>query len=301
MSTRSNSHKNMTEQQKKLDKKRQPPPPPETKQQDLPLCPDCQQTVKEEQNAVECEVCQLWFHQGCQNITDILYSVLTSDESGQISWYCNFCKRGAKSIMSLIKNLSVKQTTLESNMKKVTQRVEKLEQHKPTDEDSIKQLITTEINEYREREVRKCNVLLHNMPEPVGETPEERKQEDEELIYEIAQEIGVDEINVKQVIRLGKKSSKPRLTKVELESSKQKRSLLQKAKQLRDIENEDWKNIFISPDLSPLARQQGRDLRNELKTRKEDGETDLIIRKGKIIKTTEEDDAFEDEEENTNH
>ena len=44
-----------------------------------------------------------------------------------------------------------------------------------------------------------------------------------------------------------------------------------------------WKDIFISPDLTPNEQQASKVLCDELKKRRHQDETDLIIWNGKII------------------
>ena len=46
---------------------------------------------------------------------------------------------------------------------------------------------------------------------------------------------------------------------------------------------EDYSNIAIAPDMSQQERTERRLLVKELRERKDKGETDLAIRKGKIV------------------
>ena len=47
-----------------------------------------------------------------------------------------------------------------------------------------------------------------------------------------------------------------------------------------------FKGIYINPDLSVKERQAQRELRLELTRRKENGESGIFIRRGRIIKST---------------
>ena len=44
-----------------------------------------------------------------------------------------------------------------------------------------------------------------------------------------------------------------------------------------------WQSVYVSPDLTMKEREINRALHQELKRRKEAGEKDLIIKRGKII------------------
>ena len=88
------------------------------------------------------------------------------------------------------------------------------------------------------------------------------------------------------MIRLGKKEQgKTRLIRITVDSVKTKREILKRAKRLRD--SEKWKRVFITPDLSPKERQRNKELREDLKSRTEEGEENLVIRRGKIVKLPE--------------
>ncbi len=67
--------------------------------QDDAICPECELLVEEDSKAITRDVCSKWFHTTCQNISDALYTVLTSEETANVSWYCNYCIRGAKNMM----------------------------------------------------------------------------------------------------------------------------------------------------------------------------------------------------------
>ena len=49
--------------------------------------------------------------------------------------------------------------------------------------------ITEKIEEYRDRELRKCNLILHNNPESAKDSTEERSLEDRNIIIKVQKEI----------------------------------------------------------------------------------------------------------------
>ena len=141
--------------------------------------------------------------------------------------------------------------------------------------------MTTVVDEYVDRERRKCNLVVHNIPEPdVGF--DERKLQDQTTVTDLARTEFRLNIRVNKAIRLGKKiANKPRLMLITLDSEDSKRELLRHATQLRS--STTWGNVYISPDLTPKEREISRKLRDELKRRREEGEVNLTIRGGKII------------------
>ena len=141
--------------------------------------------------------------------------------------------------------------------------------------------MTTVVDEYVDRERRKYNLVVHNIPEPdVGF--DERKLQDQTTVTDLARTEFRLNIRVNKAIRLGKKiANKPRLMLITLDSEDSKRELLRHATQLRS--STTWGNVYISPDLTPKEREISRKLRDELKRRREEGEVNLTIRGGKII------------------
>ena len=59
-----------------------------------------------------------------------------------------------------------------------------------------------------------------------------------------------------------------------------KRKVLLRAKNRRSIPS--YKDVYVNPDLTPLQQRQSKELREEIKRKKNSGK-DVIIRGGKII------------------
>ena len=62
------------------------------------------------------------------------------------------------------------------------------------------------------------------------------------------------------------------------------RGCLSNAKKLKTID--DWKKVFITPDLVKQERLRNKKLREELWRLTKDGEENLIIHKGEIVNKT---------------
>ena len=98
--------------------------------QDDGICPECELLVDEDSKAIAYDVCSKWFHTTCQNISDALYTVLTSEETANVSWYCNYCNyctRGAKNMMLKILKLNDRQEKVENGLNVIVKLHENLE------------------------------------------------------------------------------------------------------------------------------------------------------------------------------
>ena len=141
------------------------------------------------------------------------------------------------------------------------------------------------VDEYRDMERRKWNLIVFNAPEPKSTESSQRKAEDREFFNSLIDHIGIDPVDVIDVVRLGAKTSdKLRPLRVQFNNLGHRRSVLVNAKKLRDSSSDVFKGVYINPDLSVKERQVQRNLRSELARRKENGESDIFIRRGRIVK-----------------
>ena len=86
--------------------------------------------------------------------------------------------------------------------------------------------------------------------------------------------------------RVGRSNQgKNRLMVVTLRDESEKWEILKMAKQLRNA-GAEFERIYVAPDLSPAEQLRDRNLRQELKSRREAGE-DVIIYKHKVIQRKE--------------
>ena len=100
-----------------------------------------------------------------------------------------------------------------------------------------------------------------------------------------------EEIKIKKSFRLGKVNagSRPRLIKFSVENEDIKERILKNAYKANSrTEKDPSKRIFINLDLTRKQREadkiQREKLKQDLKERKENGEKDIYIRGGKIVK-----------------
>ena len=76
---------------------------------------------------------------------------------------------------------------------------------------------------------------------------------------------------------------KPRPILVEFEDFESKEKVMAAAYQLHDDED-GWSGVFINHDQTRKQREEAYKLRVEKRQREEDGETNLVIRNGNVIK-----------------
>ena len=139
------------------------------------------------------------------------------------------------------------------------------------------------VDEYLNRERRKMNLVVYGLPESSATSSSERHLADSNnFVGLVDSEFKISNLEISKCFRLGKpKNDKPRPLLVMLTDISAKRQILRNAKLLRN--SNSHKRVFISPDLTQQEREANKKLRNELQCRKQAGETNLIIKHGKIV------------------
>ena len=139
--------------------------------------------------------------------------------------------------------------------------------------------------EQMEKVQRKKNVVVYNLPESEEEQARDRYKEDEIACRKIFEIMEMENIEQKQLIRLGKREEyKIRPVLVKLKDEEAAKEDLVRAKRLRF--SEQYAGVFISKDLSRAEREREKNLRKELKElRKNETEEEWYkIKNGKIVK-----------------
>ena len=171
--------------------------------------------------------------------------------------------------LDLLKNSLVQSTQMDVS-------VEDNQAAPPTHITSSKNTTAEVIEEYMDREQRKLNVVVHNVPE------ESTSQDLEKVTSMFESEFSVPGSHIVKVARLGNSTNgRPRLLLATLDSEQHKRSIIKNAIKLS--KSTTWNKVYVSPDLTAKEREVNKALREELKRRRANGERDIIIKRGKIV------------------
>ena len=143
------------------------------------------------------------------------------------------------------------------------------------------------MNEEKEREHRRLNLIIHNAPESTAEIAESRKTDDIDRATDIFNVYLGAKATVTKALRLAKKAEKntekPRLMKVTVDTLESKAFILRNCPKLRSADQSSYyNNIYITPDLTPTEREANRQLRAKLSVLNKDGKH-YKIKNGKIV------------------
>jgi hypothetical protein len=67
------------------------------KQEKAEICQNCQSKVKDDDDGIQCDICMVWFHSECEDVSQEMYKEMAANK--QLHWYCKACNRGLVSVV----------------------------------------------------------------------------------------------------------------------------------------------------------------------------------------------------------
>ena len=281
-------------------------------------CGVCKGVVKEGQNGIECDVCEVWLHADCEGMKKRDYDYFAGKSSAL--YVCKRCKGEVKGAKGKIEKLTNENDELrrenEKIMKMMGDIVEEMREMKGVIKRELKEELMVEMEKIRgnvvavagmqegniqqqvsmvtdlkkevlntvkeedEKRKRECNVVVHGL----RKTESSDRNKFETIMREVLE---LEDVRVEEINRLGKgekeRNSKPVSVLVKFETPGQKWAVVSRAKKLR-YAGEEYRRVMIVPDLTVRERMEDKKLREELRRRRDAGENDIYISRGKIVK-----------------
>ena len=261
-------------------------------------CKICKKDVGDVK-AIKCDRCTSWVHLGCSGLTKSEYEFLERTQSNNFKWICSPCnedsKVGSSEPCDRIAEQGVKIDTLNSviiTMQKQIQMVIEMLTNEGRLEKKIKLQVSEILENQSEKEEKKNNLVMFNIPET--DTDDEEKSAEEDLkkvksvLHFVNPEVEVTSLVKAQVIRCGKKRNgpgvKPRTIKVLFSDSSSKGKFLRNAKKLRD--HKTFSRVGLSYDKTKSELERDRLVKEEFLERKNKGE-DVVRYRGQVVLRSE--------------
>lgn len=206
-------------------------------------------------------------------------------------WVCRGCRRDDKGERDRIED---RLERIMGMFQELGNRILELEKRR-LDQDvgeriqmEVEKRVRETFEEVQEREKRKNNIIVVNLPESGEEKVEDRQREDIQRVKERLAKIPEVEVGeVRDPVRLGKRDigngSRPRMLRITVQKEETRRKILSLAHTLNEGIKDPKGRVYFNADRTPKEREEFRKLREELERRKKD-EPDLVIRGGKIVK-----------------
>ena len=228
----------------------------------------------------------------CDNISEELFRILADPEAhGGACWNCASCLASAVKVAKMVKAFEDRMTGVEkvatSNtaaIKKVDLEVSQL--RKELEEEKAKnkeaenkrdnKYVTRE--EYRERETRRCNLIVHRLKEAQTQVGSERREHDLRECENILQALNMEEGRevIKACRRIGEAGEAPRPLVLVLRTEMVKDRILDVARNLRDTA---YHEVGIVPDLTVQQRKEEQQMGEEADRRNEEDLTEEDVAK----------------------
>ena len=154
--------------------------------------------------------------------------------------------------------------------------------------DKVAGFVNESIEEIRERDYRRRNFIIHNVPMSKAVELQKRIKHDQKCFEQLCKD-GLelkDAIKVVKIVRLGKKTDRKRPMKVSTTSPDEANIVFRACKNLKD--KDKFKNVQIVGDRTPLEREHLRRLHEEKEKKQEVSdkmgeEVTWTVRKGKLV------------------
>ena len=214
----------------------------------------CQQKIKSSSKALQCEICDKWWHTGCADVTDADYKTLSKNISG-VHWFCLHCDKGSAKLFQIIGKLTTELEICRTEINVLKGKV----------------LQAAFNNDKQEQYSRKDSIRISGIADP-----HVKEEDTTDAILKVANDMGVT-LNVGDISvshRLGKVTSTyNRPVIVKLVRRDVKRQLMMNKKELRD--KAGYKDVYLNDDLTTTRYKICKELRAQNKT--------VWTRDGKII------------------
>ena len=275
-------------------------------------CKKCKKSSSDSQDEewMECDRCTGKYHRSCTNLTIEQFSFLHKSPHDDFKWFCLQCQEEEGKLDPTVGCSIAQQTTQVEALIKVvmslhqlnTQLVEQnskiielLKGKKGVDED-IKIHVEEVMQDQRERDEKKNNIIIYNVPEGIEEDDEKNSKNDIETTKEVFKvvnpQVVFDKVDSTRIQRIGIKKgkgvdSRPRPIKVVMNSPENKMDILRNARKLKD--SEKFNQVGLSFDKTRREQEQYRQLKAKLEEKRKSagpGE-DYIIYRGAITLRSE--------------
>jgi len=265
--------------------------------------------------SVQCTICDLWFHPSCGDINDTLLKLITTttEQYGSHCWSCRPCQSSVKSINKKVVMMESRLQKIEDTISNQTETIQlvddkigKLSKEVESVKKKVDSVNTSDnskndvFKELSERENRKENIVMYNITESSSRDAETRKEFDKDEIRKVLEVLKCTEVNeddIKFLYRAGERSKNssndsPRPLVVGFRNEVIQNKVICSCRYLKDSV---FKHLSILPDLTPMQRQEEKNMREECRQKNADLNNEeqgnylykVIGKKGqgKIVKT----------------
>ena len=244
-----------------------------------------------EDDSIECFLCKNWAHKECCGLDEDIFLSLSNPKQQNLQWICKPCLDKSSEPQSRFDNMMDKLLDLIPLIHSLSSRLENIEKGLMGEklEEKIEEVVDRKLaeimEEQREVEKRKKNLIIVNLKESTQTEFEERKKEDLAAAkILLGKLVTLESDDLVEPVRLGKVGgNRPRMLRVTVKSEEKKKEIIRKAPELNKGVTINDKRIYVNSDYTQKQREKNKELRAEKQKRMNEGEENLVIRNGKIV------------------
>ena len=245
---------------------------------------NCGNFIKASECSIQCDVCQGQLHLGCIGLSENDMKI-TRKKSKFIKVICNSCNSNLTQFKDLKGIISSLKTDFETSLASLKSDFElKLNELKAslTEKQQCSGSTNFEdvVQEIYERQKRKQNIVMFNVPETLDVSFENQKEQDRikvtNILNAINPNVSTNEIRIQRLGRLDPVNPKSRVIKVTLNQENDVHVIIKNVKALKN--NEHFRNVSVAFDKTPKQIEHYKRLQQELQSRISKGEKNLKIK-----------------------
>ena len=234
-------------------------------------CLECEEAIVDGEMTIECHKCKSWCHKQCSDLNDEQYTVLARGGESML-WQYGKCIAGGDNTDNVTRT-EAKLDRLMQLFHDMVQRLDQLEKSnngKNIDdkiEEAVERKMTQVLDETKEKEKRKLNIIVANLPESREGSVEERNRDDTDRVRQlVSKTTDVPLGDIDAPIRLGQiyigNNTRPRLLRMVVKSVESKEKIMRNVYGLNDGVPFDQR-IHINNDNTPQERAKYKALKEE--------------------------------------
>ena len=259
--------------------------------QEVVPCRVCRVECSATDKAISCDMCEGWVHFKCSNLSKSEYDFIgkTEGKTG-IRWYCHRCEHTMRNENPIeiitkqsikIDNLTEQVRMLQQGLTEVISLVKGKRHEDRNLEETVQNQVSEKIDDVREKEAKKSNIILFGVPEPTSRDTE--KEEDLKTIRNIVLAAETEEgvvapLDSNRITRLGGRkegSVRPRPLRVTFDTPEEKWTVVNRSRKIKSVEA--YKDVTIQSDKTKKELQEDRKLKAECSQKRKDTGQDYII------------------------
>ena len=211
-------------------------------------CSVCELVLGDD-DAIQCKICDYLYCVHCSGTTQNVYEEFeTSDLNENFIWYCNTCKKtipGVKQVMIMVSNIKESYDEMKIKLNRIENKISE-----SCTENVVDHKIDQALHDFKERKLRKNNLILYNLPESNA-----------------LESADVPDDIVRLVERKTENRAKPRPVKVIFYSENTRGKFLINSKKFRDVS--EFKKVTVTPDYTFRQRKMNNQIKSEVASRRQ--------------------------------